>query len=227
MMLATALWATAVVAATTAVAAAPAIIASSPSAVGTGTAAEWSAFKRAHNKSYGSAALERHRRAVYEANAAYITHHNALFTMQGRDLRLGVNEFSDLSSSEFGAKYAASSLPQVAQNEDSSTGAVPQYNWLHVPRPLSQPNACGLFQVNGSSYVGGNVVGFSVLPNNEACCTACAGNPACQHYNYKKTGKACTLYSTVTKLQEEPETCSGSKTDPSVTDWVKAGAVTP
>ena len=156
---------------------------------------EWSAFKRQHGKNYSSPSEDSRRLLTFEANLRYIKSANDAAMREGRSFRLGVNAFTDLTSAEF-AQYSGSVLSPTNSNTTE------EYEWLHVPQPLADiEGTCSLFRFNGSSYAGGSVVGFSQEPSNDECCTACSGNAKCQHYNYKKAGSACTMYSTVTKMQ--------------------------
>jgi C1A family cysteine protease len=178
---------------------------------------EWRAFKAQFAKTYTTLEEEAKRLQIVTENLAVIDSQNARAVREQRSLRLGVNAFTDLSSGEFRRAYSNSELPPA--NESA-------VEWLKVPPPAHYDATCTLFRANGSSYEGGNVVGFSTTPSSDACCAACAASAACKFFNWKTTGTACTLYSKVTKRQPSLDSC-GSKDDPSVIDWVKAGAVTP
>jgi len=66
---------------------------------------EFDSWKRAHNKSYSSAAEEAEALLAWESNDAIIKEHNA----KGLSYWLGHNEFSDLTWEKFNAFYMSSS----------------------------------------------------------------------------------------------------------------------
>lgn len=64
-------------------------------------AQEWKSFKMMHSKSYASRAEETRRYNLYMVNRHLIAKHNQKFAMKEVSYKMGINEFSDMTSEEF------------------------------------------------------------------------------------------------------------------------------
>ena len=60
----------------------------------------------------------------------------------------------------------------------------------------------------------GDVIGFSTVSNERACCWACNSSVACRFYEYRPTDSGCTLFSTVTALTMSGSSVCGSHVPP-------------
>jgi C1A family cysteine protease len=69
----------------------------------------WEAFKVSFPKQYNSDAEEAERKGIFAANYAHVQEHNK----QDSTYKLGVNQFSDLTESEWKATYTGASPPAI------------------------------------------------------------------------------------------------------------------
>lgn len=61
----------------------------------------WSSFKQEHNKHYENAAEEQKRKQIFEDNLKEVNEHNEQFKAGKATYQKGLNEYSDLTNTEF------------------------------------------------------------------------------------------------------------------------------
>ena len=74
---------------------------------------EWKTFKMMHSKSYANRAVESSRYQLYLRNSHLIAKHNQKYAMKEVSYKMGINEFSDMTSEEF-LETMTSNLPDNA-----------------------------------------------------------------------------------------------------------------
>jgi len=161
-----------------ALAALAAIAAASPS---------WKEFKTTYGKTYATETEDYFREQIYHSNVDYIKEHNK----QGFSWTLGVNEFADLTHSEFAAQYLAkpvdySHLP--VQESETNVDALPtlvDWRTKNVVTPIKNQGQCGSCwsssttgSVEGQHALAtGNLVSLS--EENLVACSQAEGNEGC------------------------------------------------
>jgi hypothetical protein len=92
-------------------------------------------FKHCYAKEYGNAEVETVRQAAFAANMQFIMQKNAENELAGTSMRLGVNEFADLTLAEFSEAYLMrSDLPPSPLHPRSA----------QAPRAKPTPNRAAL-----------------------------------------------------------------------------------
>ena len=62
---------------------------------------EWKTFKMMHSKSYADRAEESRRYKIYMENCHLIAKHNQKYATNEVSYKMGINEFTDMTSEEF------------------------------------------------------------------------------------------------------------------------------
>jgi len=106
---------------------------------------EFGQWKKSYSKNYASDAEENFRKGVYAMNSAKVLAHNADTT---QTYTLGINQFADLTSDEFAAKYLTLQAPKV-QIENKRTmrdsNILGDIDWVAAGKvtPVKDQGQCG------------------------------------------------------------------------------------
>ncbi|CAG9857251.1 unnamed protein product [Phyllotreta striolata] len=88
---------------------------------------QWSSFKSAHGRTYASVQEERRRFDIFTDNLKTIAEHNARYRAGLESWSMAVNQFADMTPSEFSAKmaYRNGPMPRIAGTPHVFTGQAP------------------------------------------------------------------------------------------------------
>jgi len=142
--------------------------------------AEW---KQTHNKLYATEQEHKHRLAVFSKNARFVANHDA----EAAGFTVALNQFADLSGSEFASLFLGTNITKVAGEYFPSDLTAADVDWRTkgAVTPVKNQGQCGSCwsfsttgSVEGAHFLATNRL-ISLSEQNLVDCSTPQGNMGC------------------------------------------------